>query len=246
MGFSFKGVHSSSFKGLGVRTVKNEVMPEKKFIEIDSDYIDGVYDFTEIGGRARYKTRLFEKEIFITADNTKSLSNKIAEVVNWLSGSGELMLDECEGVTWNATVSNKIDFEPSFKRCGKAVVYFKADPFGKGEEVVIKTDNNKSYALISNEGLLAYPKIVVNIENSTYFEVILNECGVRCDTSGVNNFEIDYEKKTISNVSEISETKIRESVFKLNEMKMGQNYFLVMSDGDFNMNISYKPLFLWR
>lgn len=45
MGFSFRRVYSNSFKWLGVGTINNEILPEPKTITVESDFIDGNYDF---------------------------------------------------------------------------------------------------------------------------------------------------------------------------------------------------------
>lgn len=241
MGFSFKGIHSDSFKWLGVRTVHNEILPEAKTITIESDFIDGDFDFSESSGRVKYNTRVFEKEIFLKGNNLKNVNEQARRLVDWLSGGyGDLILDENPDLIWTAKVSNQIDFEPQLIRAGKASIYFKAQPLGRyKDKVSISLEESETNFI--NDGWFCKPTITVNGSFDSFW-IKINEVTFNYPKEVKKSLVIDCEKMTVYADASIATNK---SYGDFGEVIKGENSVFISAEGDYNAKLEYYPLFLW-
>ncbi|MDD6484249.1 MAG: phage tail family protein, partial [Clostridiales bacterium] len=64
--------------------------------------------------------RTFELSLQISADSFRELNKKAARLAIWLSGEGELIFDESDGVIWDAKCISGASFSP--ERRGKSAV----------------------------------------------------------------------------------------------------------------------------
>lgn len=207
MGFMFNGKHSSSIKGLGVKTIKNEIMPEIKEVTIDSNFIDGEYDFSFIDGRPKFRNRTFEKELFLIGNNKEELNDTIREVVRWLNvGYAELIMDEYPDLVWTAKIGNKMDFERQLFRCGIVSIFFIAKPYAKikaGEVTLRYTDIGRGgYIPVYPTKLsLIEPLITVKYRNCNYITISDNVTstglrGIVDNSTAEKTVVFDCENKT--------------------------------------------------
>lgn len=120
-GFSYRGKHSSEF-GIAVKSKSRPMIPEQKMYTYDLPGMDGEYDMTECNEykRPMYKSRLFELDLQITADNLSELKRQASGIGSWLTGSGDLIFDDDSGVVWKARVSSNVSFAPENR--GKTAV----------------------------------------------------------------------------------------------------------------------------
>lgn len=241
MGFTFKGKRSDEFKWLGIRTVKNEVIPQAKEITVESDFIDGDLDFSESSGHLKFNPRIFEKEIFLLSTNIINLNIKIKELISWLCGGyGDLILDENPDIIWNAKVSNQIDIEPQLKRAGKAVIYFKAQPLGRAlEEISINLVAGEN--LFTNSGWYCKPILYINGQFSG-LSVNLNATTLKYNASVDGDLIIDFKKMLITANDSVVTAK---STGDFGEVIQGENNIKISATGDYTAILKYYPLYLW-
>lgn len=88
VGFTYNNIHSSTFEGLYLKTINNQLIPSKRSQEISVMGRDGSYSFEDGYDNKviEYQCQLFEGNIFIRRQ-------KIRELTEWLSQLGDLVLD---------------------------------------------------------------------------------------------------------------------------------------------------------
>ena len=132
-GFSFKGIHTSEFAGLTVKTASRPIKPDMRDAVFTAPFMDGSMSTASNNpyGREFYEARQFSVTMFLTAVNLTSLNKKLAKISAWLTGSGELIFDDTPLIVWEARAAGAVDYAP--ERAGKKAVLsvsFEVQPFG--------------------------------------------------------------------------------------------------------------------
>ncbi|MBQ8300677.1 MAG: phage tail family protein, partial [Clostridia bacterium] len=133
-GFSFKGIHSSSFQGMTVKTKDRPITPEMKEETYSSANQNSEHSSARANpyGHEYYNDRIFQIELSVASDNIDDLQNKIAKLSRWIMGSGELIFDTAPLVKWNARIIDTVQYMP--ERGGKKAVFmvkYRVKPFAE-------------------------------------------------------------------------------------------------------------------
>ena len=146
MGFTFRGKHTSEFRGLVVKTVNNPLMPPRRVQKVNVMGRDGEYLFEDgyINKNLEFRCSL--------AKGTISERRQIArDIASWLSASGDLVLDNENDKTYKVvkTVSDvSLAVEQAWDEFS---IIFEAEPFQYGGLKTMSFDNPTSVT-ISNAG----------------------------------------------------------------------------------------------
>lgn len=135
IGFSFKGIHSSSF-GITASTKSRPILPERKRLTFEPDAYDGLIDVSACNERRRmlYQERVFSIKIMVAADDIFRLQDAMTRLVSWLQGSGSLIFDDLPAVVWDASVISAIDYMPQKSgQIAELDVSFTVKPFSHAE-----------------------------------------------------------------------------------------------------------------
>lgn len=132
-GFTFKGKHTKDM-GVSVATKSRPILPSIRRLTFEPSSGDGVIDLSSHNelGRPLYNERIFSVTMLVIAPNIVSLQNKLASVVSWLAGSGELVFDDIPGVVWDVSRTEQIDYAPELQgRKALLSVAFHASAFSR-------------------------------------------------------------------------------------------------------------------
>lgn len=181
--FIFKGINSKDFIGLVVNTLPPITKAPKRVETQEIDGVDGEI-ITELGYSA------YDKDITITLLK----HNDIDEIMNWLSGEGELVTSLEPDKVYKARIIDQIDYERlyNFK---SATITFRVQPYKYelDESSITITQSGKS---ISNNGL-EVSKPIMTITGTGTIELSINNLLVFKYTfpEGENEVIIDSEKQ---------------------------------------------------
>lgn len=249
-GFKFGGIHISSVSSkIGCRNVSDSLLPEQKEVLIDYNGFDGEIDMSaaNILGRTTYKTRTFEREVFIKGGSMQDARQIAKNLASFLSGGyKELVFDENPTVAWTAKVANQISLENVMASSGRANIIFKAQPLGvSGNSTRFRDIPGSTYTatahfaeIISNSGYYSKPVITINGN--------LTSCSVTCNKQKTlsciwpcNTLVFDCEKMDVvaDGVSVIN--KLSGDFF---ELSPGDNIldFDITYEGNPTVKIRYK------
>lgn len=131
-GITFNGRHS--YRDLGITIADfSPGMPEPVELRETVPYMDGDYDFSQLGGKPAYGSRTITVIFNLIGKDYNDLYHKRTEVVNWLceARGGSLTFDGIEGKQFE-NVSAKIPAD-GFSRvgysCAELTVTFTAAPY---------------------------------------------------------------------------------------------------------------------
>lgn len=112
-GFTFKGRHTREM-GVSVATKSRTLLPAIRTITFEPSLGDGEIDLSSCNelGRPLFKNRSFTVTMLVRAEDITVLQNKLANVVSWLSGSGDLVFDDIPCVKWNVQYTEQIEYAP--------------------------------------------------------------------------------------------------------------------------------------
>lgn len=143
----------NSFEDFGLlvedSTEESNDAPITKYVTVP--FMDGFYDFTEIGGKVNYPNKQWSYTFLLVGDNDRELKERAAEVRAWLSvyGNGELKDTDYSG--WKYVKARYLGSSISIEKRGNLVrllmkVGFIAAPFmqttaGKLIDVTVFTPN---------------------------------------------------------------------------------------------------------
>jgi predicted phage tail component-like protein len=146
MGFKFRGIHTSEFKGLVVKTLNNPLSPAKRIQRVNVMGNDGEYIF-ENG----YNNKILEFRCSL-ANGTIIERRQIArEIASWLSSVGDLVLDYENDKTYKVikTVSDiALAIEQAWDEFN---IIFETEPFQYGGLKTLSFDN-PSTVIVNNQG----------------------------------------------------------------------------------------------
>jgi predicted phage tail component-like protein len=252
MAFKFGGVHLSSISSdIGCRNISDSLLPEQKEVVLDYDSMDGEIDMSEANvlGRVMYKTRTFEREIFIrggSMQNTRQLARKLATYFS--GGYKELVFDETPDVTWTAKVANQIDLENVLSASGRATIYFKAQPYGVGAKNVLSWETTSGLlgVTINNSGY--YTKPIIRIKGDMKSCTVARDATVDGITAigyggACSDLVINCKQMTVSVDSKVTAVGVTGSFF---EFEPGDNYLSINANctAGAKITVSYDTLVL--
>lgn len=209
--FIYKGRNSKSFNSLIVQELPPITKPPVKYNSTTIDGLDG--DIIEVLG---YKS--YNKEISIGIKNI----SEIDEIIEWLTGNGELILSNEEDKYYNAQIIEQIDFE-RLVRFRTAKIKFHIQPYKYSASEGIKTEetSSKKELVITNNGN-TISKPIITLTGSGEINITYNnkEIKFKFDENGIATF--DSEKQEVSH----SEVLLnRNMIGDFIELNKGNNKF---------------------
>lgn len=150
LGFSFRGVHTSAFLGLVVKTLNNPLIASKRLKRIAIPGRDGIYTFED-----GYENKLLEFECILKGGSIQERRLRIRQIAVWLSKTGELVLDHEPDKTYRVVrsvcdVGLSLDQSmDSFKIC------FETEPFQYAGVQTVSVDNPTSFVITNNGSTVA-------------------------------------------------------------------------------------------
>ncbi len=154
LGFTFRGVHSSEFKGLVVKTVNNPMLPPKRVQRANVMGHDGEYLFED-----GYNNKVIEFKCSMAKGTIKERRQRTREISLWLSSSGDLKLDYEADKTYTVvkTVSDvSLAIEQAWDEFS---IIFETEPFQFGGLKTLSFDNPTS-VIVNNAGTIDAETII--------------------------------------------------------------------------------------
>lgn len=161
--FTFKGI-SSKDMGMHVIQMPSLVIPSKNIEKIKLEGRDGFL--------TNDKQTFNEYKFSIEIELEESVKN-FDYIVDWLEGTGELILSNYPSKIYKATIINEISFDTIFNYYRKAVITFEIQPFYNvigGEDVI--TSTNRQLILNNNYNAVSYP--ILKIFGTGKFDIYIN------------------------------------------------------------------------
>lgn len=209
--FIYKGKNSKEFNSLVVQELPPITKPPIKYSATTIDGLDG--DIIETLG---YKA--YDKEISIGLKNT----SEIDEIIEWLTGHGELILSNESDKYYNAQTIQQIDFD-RLVRFRTAKIKFHVQPYKYSEIEGIDTENTSSVQTITitNNGNTT-SKPIITLTGSGEIDINYNNKEIKFtfDESGIATF--DSEKQEVSHAEILLNRNMIGDFIELNK---GDNTF---------------------
>ena len=207
--FIFRGINSNSIKGLIVQELPQIVKAKKRFNKTEIEGLDGDI-LEELGYEAYDKT--------IKIGITKECD--IDELINWLDGSGQLILSNEPTKYYNVEIVDSINFE-RLLRYKTATIKLHTQPFKYlvNEENLAEEIEEQTTVNIENKGYID-SKPIITIYGTGNIQINLNNNKV---------FSVDMKDDEYITIDTIKEDAYKGVVLKNRQMI-----------GDFN-NIRLQP-----
>lgn len=207
--FIFKGINSNSIKGLIVQELPQIVKAKKRFTKTEIEGLDGDI-LEELGYEAYDKT--------IKIGITKECD--IDKLINWLDGSGQLILSNEPTKYYNVEIVDSINFE-RLLRYKTATIKLHTQPFKYliNEENLVEEIEEQTTVNIENKGYID-SKPIITIYGTGNIQINLNNNKV---------FSVDMKDDEYITIDTIKEDAYKGVILKNRQMI-----------GDFN-NIRLQP-----
>jgi predicted phage tail component-like protein len=146
MGFTFRGIHTSEFKGLVVKTINNPLCPAKRIQSVNVMGRDGEYIF-----ESGYNNRVLEFRCSLANGTIIERRQRAREIASWLSSAGDLVLDYENDKTYKVvkTISDiSLVIEQAWDEFN---IIFETEPFQYGGLKTLSFEN-PSTVVVNNQG----------------------------------------------------------------------------------------------
>ncbi|NLZ51609.1 MAG: hypothetical protein GX892_00305 [Thermoanaerobacteraceae bacterium] len=146
IGFTFRGIHTSEFKGLVIKTINNPLSPAKRIQRVNVMGRDGEYVF-----ESGYNNKILEFRCSLANGTIIERRQITRNISSWLSSAGDLVLDYENDKTYKVvkTVSDiALAIEQAWDEFN---ITFETEPFQYGGLKTLSFDN-PSTVVVSNQG----------------------------------------------------------------------------------------------
>lgn len=146
MGFTFRGIHTSEFKGLVIKTINNPLSPAKRIQRVSVMGRNGEYVF-----ESGYNNKFLEFNCFLTGGTIYERRQRAREIASWLSSAGDLVLDYENDKTYKVvkTVSDiSLAIEQAWDEFN---IIFETEPLQYGGLKTLSFDNPSTF-VVNNQG----------------------------------------------------------------------------------------------
>jgi len=146
MGFTFRGIHTSEFKGLVIKTINNPLSPAKRIQRVNVMGRDGEYVF-----ESGYNNKTLEFRCSLANGTIIERRQRAREIASWLSFGGDLVLEYENDKTYKVvkTISDiSLAIEQAWDEFN---ITFETEPFQYGGLKTLSFDN-PSTVIVNNQG----------------------------------------------------------------------------------------------
>lgn len=191
----------NSFEDFGLliedSTEESDDTPITKYVTVP--FMDGFYDFSEIGGKVNYSNKQWSYTFLLVGDNDQELKERAAEVRAWLSVYGNGELEDTDYSGWKYVKARYLGSSINMEKRGNLVrllmkVGFIAAPFmqttaGKLIEVATFTPSLTTenyiydvYATLSEPIAVGYLASTTSVIGSSF----ISDSGINVDAYSAN------------------------------------------------------------
>lgn len=195
--FTFKGINSSNIEGIVVNSLPPITKAAKRTSKTQIDGKDG--DIIEFLGYEAY-----DKEVEITILQDTDIDT----LINWLNGSGKLILSNESDKYYEAEIIEQIDFSRIVKY-EPIAIKFHVQPYkySVSEQTTILEITTETSLEVTNSGFIE-SKPIITLYGSGIIELLINN-------SSIFTINIDDDSVTID---AIKEDAYKESILKNRQM----------------------------
>lgn len=146
MGFTFRGIHTSEYDGLVVKTIANPLLPVKRIQRINVMGYDGEYIF-----ESGYNNKLLEFRCSLAKGTINERRQRAREIASWFLETGDLVLDYENNKTYKVvkTVSDiALAIEQAWDEFN---IIFETEPFQYSGLKTLSFDNPYT-VVVNNQG----------------------------------------------------------------------------------------------
>ena len=146
MGFTFREIHTSEFKGLVVKTINNPLFTAKRTQRVSVMGRDGEYVF-----ESGYNNKILEFRCSLAKGTIIERRQRAREIASWLFSAGDLVLDYENDKTYKVikTVSSvALAIEQAWDEFS---IVFETEPFQYGELKTLSFEDPAS-VVVNNQG----------------------------------------------------------------------------------------------
>lgn len=166
IGFTFRNIHSSSFK-IGARSIDRSVIPARRKNEFVIPGRHGTIDF----GNNTYETRPISIEVgLVKNSNFNELRDNARDIARWLSGNGLLIFDDEPDKAYQASLFEYVGIEQVQSiPAGRLNVVFECQPFAESleyKQVNIPGITQKPYEIPVNVNGTSETCPIITIKNT--------------------------------------------------------------------------------
>ncbi len=185
--FIYKGINSNTFSSLVVQELPAITKPPVKYTTTTIDGRDG--DVIETLG---YKA--YDKEITIGIKNMTELD----DIMEWLTGNGELTLSNEPDKYYNAQILTQINFDRLVRfRIAKIKIHVQPFKYSNNEEIDTEDTTGLQTLTIRNNGN-TISKPIITLEGSGEIEITYNNKEIKFTFDSQGKATFDSEKEDVS------------------------------------------------
>ncbi len=233
MGFKFRGIHTSEFKGLVVKTLNNPLSPAKRIQRVNVMGNDGEYIF-ENG----YNNRFIEFKCSLAKDTIKERRIIARNIASWLSSAGDLVLDYENDKNYKVikTVSDiSLAIEQAWDDFN---ITFETEPFQYGGLKTLSFDN-PSTVVVNNQGTYKADTII----SITGTGSVTLTCGTQSFTLTGMTGKLNVDSKKMLVYTDAKVNGISKHSGNFIKLKPGNNTITVTGSVS-NMTIKYFDTYI--
>ncbi|MBP7509105.1 MAG: phage tail family protein [Prolixibacteraceae bacterium] len=233
MGFTFRGIHTSEFKGLVIKTINNPLSPAKRIQRVNVMGCDGEYVF-----ESGYNNKILEFRCSLANGTIIERRQRAREIASWLSSTGDLVLDYENDKAYKVvkTISDiSLAIEQAWDEFN---ITFETEPFQYGGLKTLSFDN-PSTMVVNNQGTYEAETIItitgtgnVTVSSSDYLFTLTGMTGkLNVDSKKM----LVYSDAKVSGISKHSGNFIK--------LKPGNNTITVTGSVS-NMTVKFQDTYI--
>jgi predicted phage tail component-like protein len=169
MGFTFRGIHTSEYKGLVIKTINNPLSSAKRIQRVNVMGRDGEYVF-----ESGYNNKILEFRCSLANGTIIERRQRARKIASWLSSAGDLVLDYENDKTYKV-VKTASDISLAVEQAWDEFnITFETEPFQYGGLKTLSFDN-PSTVVVNNAGTYEAETIIsitgtgnVTVSSSAY------------------------------------------------------------------------------
>ena len=233
MGFTFRGIHTSEFKGLVIKTINNPLSPAKRIQRVNVMGCDGEYVF-----ESGYNNKFLEFRCSLANGTIIERRQRAREIASWLSSTGDLVLDYENDKTYKVikTVSDiSLSMEQAWDEFN---ITFETEPLQYGGLMTLSFDN-PSTVVVNNQGTYE-AETIISITGTG--NVTVSSLDYSFTLTGMTE-KINIDSKKMLVYTENKENMISKHLGSFIKLKPGNNTITVTSSVS-NMTVKFQDTYI--
>lgn len=233
MGFTFRGIHTSEFKGLVIKTIDNPLFPAKRTQRVNVMGHDGEYIF-----ESGYSNKTLEFRCSLSNGTINERRQSAREIASWLSETDDLVLDYESDKVYKV-IKSVSDVSLSIEKAwDEFSIIFEVEPFQYGGLKTLSFDN-PSFVIINNAGTIT-AETIISITGAGNVTVSCNDKSFTL-TGMTEKLNIDSKKMLV--YTDATENRILKHSGDFIRLSPGDNTVIV-SGSVSNMTLKFHDTYI--